>query len=242
MEHRLDRGRRYLAGTMLGGLMLVGVIAIVVLISFSRHTSVHLSTSSRGRKIAYRPREVVDTVGFASVVDRIQRWALDTSLEEISRIWDRVGYRNIEEIDRALADTTNGWLDIFVTCFDYTTGDVVKGLIGQPHKRLSNRLFHNIGSQYRSENDHRDESPFHHCLIVIEQRLHKHRHGGALSRIEPGIKRSIADGEQLSWVGVAPAKLVVLFAIKCRERDQLARVGTTADQGANDERDPVSEV
>ena len=38
----------------------------------------------------------------------------------------------------------DGWLDIFATCFDYTTGDVVKGMIGQPHKRLSNRLFHNL--------------------------------------------------------------------------------------------------
>jgi len=106
MDHRPDRGGHYLAGTMLAGLMLVGVIAIVVLITFSRHTSVHSSTTSPGRKIAYRPREVVDTVGFASVVGRMPPWAPDTSLEDMSRIWDRVGYRTIEEIDRALADTT----------------------------------------------------------------------------------------------------------------------------------------
>ena len=36
MDHRPDRGPHYLAGTMLGGLMLAGVIAIVVLMSFSR--------------------------------------------------------------------------------------------------------------------------------------------------------------------------------------------------------------
>lgn len=37
----------------------------------------------------------------------------------------------------------DGWLDIFGTCFDYTLEDIVKGMLGQPHKRLSNRLFHN---------------------------------------------------------------------------------------------------
>ena len=41
----------------------------------------------------------------------------------------------------------DGWLDIFATCFDYTTADVVKGLLGQPHDRLSNRLFRNLGGK-----------------------------------------------------------------------------------------------
>jgi hypothetical protein len=45
----------------------------------------------------------------------------------------------------------DGWLDIFATCFDYTLGDVVKGLVGQPHERLSNRLFHNLDGK-RFEN------------------------------------------------------------------------------------------
>ncbi len=38
----------------------------------------------------------------------------------------------------------DGWLDIFATCGDRTLADVVKGLIGQPHGCLSNRLFHNV--------------------------------------------------------------------------------------------------
>jgi FG-GAP-like repeat/ASPIC and UnbV len=106
MDHQPDRGHHYLAGTMLAGLILAGVIAIVVLMTFSRGTSVHSSTRASERKFDYRPREAVDTVGFASIVDRIPPWAPDTSLEEMSRIWDRAGYRNIEEIDRALADST----------------------------------------------------------------------------------------------------------------------------------------
>ncbi len=37
----------------------------------------------------------------------------------------------------------DGWLDIFATCFDLSIDDVVRGLLGQPHARYSNRLFHN---------------------------------------------------------------------------------------------------
>jgi hypothetical protein len=38
----------------------------------------------------------------------------------------------------------DGWLDIFATCFDYSLADIVKGLVGKPHERLSNRLFRNV--------------------------------------------------------------------------------------------------
>lgn len=41
----------------------------------------------------------------------------------------------------------DGWLDIFATCFDYSIEDVIKGLIGQPHARHSNRLFRNKGGK-----------------------------------------------------------------------------------------------
>ncbi len=38
----------------------------------------------------------------------------------------------------------DGWLDIFATCYDRTLGDVVKGLLGEPHHLYSNRLYRNI--------------------------------------------------------------------------------------------------
>jgi hypothetical protein len=41
----------------------------------------------------------------------------------------------------------DGWLDLFATCYDRTVGDVVKGLIGQPHALGSNRLFRNLGGK-----------------------------------------------------------------------------------------------
>ena len=41
----------------------------------------------------------------------------------------------------------DGWLDIFATCYDNSLEDVVKGLLGQPHQRYSNRLFHNVNGK-----------------------------------------------------------------------------------------------
>jgi hypothetical protein len=41
----------------------------------------------------------------------------------------------------------DGWLDLFATCYDRTLEDVVKGLIGQPHGRSSNKLFRNVNGK-----------------------------------------------------------------------------------------------
>src|SRR5262249_33440373 len=41
----------------------------------------------------------------------------------------------------------DGWLDIFATCSDHTLDDVVRGLLGQPHSRYPNRLFHNVNGR-----------------------------------------------------------------------------------------------
>jgi hypothetical protein len=37
----------------------------------------------------------------------------------------------------------DGWLDLFATSYDASVEDVVRGLLGRPHARFSNRLFHN---------------------------------------------------------------------------------------------------
>jgi hypothetical protein len=42
----------------------------------------------------------------------------------------------------------DGWLDIFATCYDNSLEDVVKGLLGQPHQRYSNRLFRNVNGEH----------------------------------------------------------------------------------------------
>jgi hypothetical protein len=41
----------------------------------------------------------------------------------------------------------DGWLDIFATSYDRSLGDVVKGLVGEPHARQSNKLYHNRQGQ-----------------------------------------------------------------------------------------------
>ena len=41
----------------------------------------------------------------------------------------------------------DGWQDVFATCFDRTLADVVKGILGQPHQRFSNRLYRNVNGK-----------------------------------------------------------------------------------------------
>jgi hypothetical protein len=41
----------------------------------------------------------------------------------------------------------DGWIDIFATTYDLTLKDVVRGLLGQPHTRHSNRLYRNNGGK-----------------------------------------------------------------------------------------------
>jgi hypothetical protein len=41
----------------------------------------------------------------------------------------------------------DGWLDIFATCYERTLGDIVHGLLGEPHARNSNRLYRNVEGQ-----------------------------------------------------------------------------------------------
>ncbi len=38
----------------------------------------------------------------------------------------------------------DGWLDLFATCYHRNMGDVVKGMIGQPHACHTNRLYRNV--------------------------------------------------------------------------------------------------
>ncbi|MGP0065839.1 MAG: CRTAC1 family protein [Isosphaeraceae bacterium] len=41
----------------------------------------------------------------------------------------------------------DGWLDIFATCYQPSLPDVINGMIGKPHTRLSNRLFRNVNGK-----------------------------------------------------------------------------------------------
>ena len=41
----------------------------------------------------------------------------------------------------------DGWLDLFATCYDRSLADVLKGMLGLPHERHSNKLYHNRQGQ-----------------------------------------------------------------------------------------------
>src|SRR5271156_4220680 len=60
---------------------------------------------------AFEPRwPNADTSGFAYFPKIVQQWKPDASLEEISKVWHRLGYREVEFIDGELAkaDRKNG--------------------------------------------------------------------------------------------------------------------------------------
>jgi hypothetical protein len=52
--------------------------------------------------LAYLPRQPLDTSGFLFALQGLKRWTDPTSLEQIKQAYDRVGYRNVAEIDKAL--------------------------------------------------------------------------------------------------------------------------------------------
>ena len=41
----------------------------------------------------------------------------------------------------------DGWLDVYATCNDRSLKDMVKGLLGLPHSRMPNKLFHNLNGR-----------------------------------------------------------------------------------------------
>lgn len=55
-------------------------------------------------KPEFRPRFEQDAVGFVSVGRAIEAWNPEASSAEIAKVWDRIGYRTIERIDRQLAN------------------------------------------------------------------------------------------------------------------------------------------
>src|ERR1700719_4459797 len=59
--------------------------------------------SARRRPRTYLPWQPLDTSGFLFSHMRMQPWKDPTSLEEVRQVYDRIGYRNIEQLDRSLA-------------------------------------------------------------------------------------------------------------------------------------------
>jgi hypothetical protein len=58
--------------------------------------------------LTYQPRQPLDTGGFLCAVAGLRPWKDPTSLDQIREAFDRVGYRNIEHLDRDLARGLGG--------------------------------------------------------------------------------------------------------------------------------------
>src|SRR5262249_7698552 len=56
-------------------------------------------------RLNYQRRKLgIDTSGLETVMSFLVPWGRDASLEEISRAWDRLGYRSIVTLDQSLDD------------------------------------------------------------------------------------------------------------------------------------------
>jgi hypothetical protein len=84
-----------------GGLIAALLIAAVV-IGYPRKPVARSTTTPKA--LSYHEKRPVDTGGFSAVLPSLDRWPPSATLEEISGYFKRVGYRNIEKIDRQLAE------------------------------------------------------------------------------------------------------------------------------------------
>jgi hypothetical protein len=96
----LSRRRRVELGLRIG-LLLLGVVAAVAIIRYSRGAA-SPRPGSRAR-LSYRAKEPLDTGGFTAVLPMLKPWPASASLEQISDSFHRAGYRLIDQIDQSLA-------------------------------------------------------------------------------------------------------------------------------------------
>ena len=102
MEREPQKTAYRFASKLLVALVLIAAPGIVVILNSSRITVARGAYA--GRPPAYLPRRPIDTGGFSYYLAHLPPWKPDASLQEISKICERLGYRDIEEIDRSLSD------------------------------------------------------------------------------------------------------------------------------------------
>jgi hypothetical protein len=61
------------------------------------------NSPSEADKVHYKPRTIEDTSGYVAVISLLKPWKPGATLEEIRNAWLKVGYRNIEGLNRELA-------------------------------------------------------------------------------------------------------------------------------------------
>ena len=92
-------------------LLFLASVAVAIIWTVSKRPSslpatIHVenrNSTEATPNVEFRPRFEIDAVGFVSVGRAIEPWGSNASLEEIAKVWDKIGYRTIDRIDRQLA-------------------------------------------------------------------------------------------------------------------------------------------
>ena len=114
MRPKPSRSSNRFVVVMLSGLILaVGSGIVVLMYSGSGLHARPAAASARGA-LKYAPRETLDSSGFNFMVEGLPRWKPDSSLEELSRIWQGFGNRSIAEIDKVLPNPRMSSKDRFM--------------------------------------------------------------------------------------------------------------------------------
>jgi hypothetical protein len=99
-KSRSSRTRRRVARSLIALLLLASLGALVV-VGYSRNFA---GTRANDRPpIPFQEKKRLDTSGFAAVLPYLDPWPPTASLEDISHYFERVGFRNIEKMDKMLA-------------------------------------------------------------------------------------------------------------------------------------------
>jgi hypothetical protein len=90
-----------LATRLAMAVLLVGAAGASVAVIHARRTGAPPAVPSQPPR-SYQEKKPIDTGGFTAVLPSLERWKQDASLQEISRFFEKVGFRNIDRIDEIL--------------------------------------------------------------------------------------------------------------------------------------------
>jgi hypothetical protein len=100
-DQKSSTGNRVAIATLfVVGVLLAGVAAAVVF-GYSRGSTSRPTFERRPRK--YQEKKPLDTSGFTAVLPTLERWSPSSTLKEVAQVMRGAGYRNIERIDKQLA-------------------------------------------------------------------------------------------------------------------------------------------